>query len=257
MSSTSNRGSGPSRWAIARPDAVHAPRPRASLRSSGARARVGHRREVDERRTAERRRRGQGERRLAGAAGPGERHEPRVVAADESPPPAPGPLDGSGSGTSRRRLVHARQREGRIVLEDPALEGAEIRRRLEPESSRAARRGRRRGVAATGAAQGEDQRLAAARDVDARRRAPRFAYEGGAALPQIQVDPPFEGGEPRFVEPRRSASANGAYATSASAGPRQSASALGAPPDRPARGARTARRRARRTRSGRGTQVPS
>ena len=81
--------------------------------------RVGHRREVDERRTAERRRRGQGKRRLAGAARAGERHEPRVVAADERRhrrqlPCAPDEHRlGHGA---RRRLGHAGRGEGRIVL---------------------------------------------------------------------------------------------------------------------------------------------
>ena len=115
---------------------------------------------------------------------------------------------GSGTGPAVGSAHARRGREGGIVLEDPALEGAELRRRLEPELVERRARvavGVERVCLPAGAVQGEHQ--LAAEPLAMRMRGDErleLAHEGGVPpVLEIGVDPRFEGGEPALVEPRR------------------------------------------------------
>ena len=148
------------------------------------------------------------------------------------------------------------------MLEDPALERAEIRRRLEPELVERRARvavGVERVCLAAGAVQGEDQLAAEPLTMrvcgDERLE---LADEGG--VPARPRDPG------RSVASR---AASRASSSRAAAAPREGLvrevrerrpapereRLVGAPPDRLARGARSARRRARRPRRGRGSRA--
>ena len=259
-----SRAAGRSPRPAARP---RAPRPRASLRSSGARA--PGRSPARGRRTARRR---ASPPRPARASSCRCRRGPVSVTSRVSSRPrsavdrrelAARPIEHRLGHGARRRLGHARRGEGRIVLEDPALEGAELRRRLEPElverRARVAVGVERVGLPA-GAVEGEHQ--LAAEPLTMRmcgdERLELAGERRRAARVEIQVDPSPRG---RRAALRRAAPPPRPR-TARTRRPRAPARArarapLGAPPDRPARAARTARRRARRARPGRGSRAPA
>ena len=174
---------------------------------------VRHGREVDER-CALVVRRGEREPCLAGAAGPGQRHEACVLPAEE---PADGRDLEVAADQPRRRSRHGLRRhlctgclrsgEILVLAKDPLLECPELRAGLEAEL---VERGARVAVGgegvrlAPGAVEGEHEQGAEGLAVGMRRnKGFELCGDGGVVgAGEVMVDAGLEGDEPRFVEPR-------------------------------------------------------